>query len=128
MSDGLHDVFRAQLKWRAEAKLKAGPAWQENGLLFCMEDGTPYVINTMSAAARKARDLAGVPPNSPIHGLRHAFATIALSKGVNAKHIQALMRHSHVSTTLQLYTDVYDDDLADIAGMLDRTLRGDGVG
>jgi integrase len=42
------------------------------------------------------------------HALRHSLATFLVSKEVDPKTVQAMLRHSNVSTTLQLYAKTVD--------------------
>ena len=43
------------------------------------------------------------------HNLRHSLATFLVSRGQNIKTVQELMRHSKVTTTLQLYSQAVDE-------------------
>jgi len=43
------------------------------------------------------------------HALRHSLATFLVSKDVDPKTVQAMLRHSNVTTTLQLYAKTVDD-------------------
>jgi integrase len=42
------------------------------------------------------------------HALRHSLATFLVSKEVDPKTVQAMLRHSNVTTTLQLYAKTVD--------------------
>ena len=42
------------------------------------------------------------------HALRHSLATFLVSKDVDPKTVQAMLRHSNVTTTLQLYAKTVD--------------------
>lgn len=43
------------------------------------------------------------------HNFRHSLATFLVSRGQNIKIVQELMRHSKVTTTLQLYSQAVDE-------------------
>lgn len=45
------------------------------------------------------------------HRFRHSFASNLIRSGVNVKSAQKLLRHSNISTTLQIYSHLIDDDL-----------------
>jgi integrase len=42
------------------------------------------------------------------HNFRHSLATFLVSRGTNTKTVQELMRHTKVTTTLQLYSQAID--------------------
>lgn len=63
-------------------------------------------------AARKAlpEGFQGAANN---HRLRHSFASNLIRSGVGLKQVQKLMRHSSITTTMNIYSHLLDDDLTD---------------
>ena len=59
----------------------------------------------MEQAFTKSNDL----PHLTFHGLRHAFATMALQAGKNPKVVSEALGHSKISITLDLYSHVIPD-------------------
>ena len=63
----------------------------------------------------------GFPTLSP-HGLRHTWATIALSNGVHPRVVQERLGHAHIWITLQRHSHVqptvHDDAAALAAGLI----------
>jgi integrase len=49
---------------------------------------------------------AAALPQIPLHGLRHSYATLALSSGVNPRIVSARLGHSTVALTLDVYSHV----------------------
>ena len=45
-------------------------------------------------------------PPIPLHGLRHSYATLALSSGVNPRIVSARLGHATVALTLDVYSHV----------------------
>ncbi len=96
---------------------RAGSLWQENGLVFASEIGTP--LNRHNLTQRSFRPLltkAGLP-RIRFQDLRHTCATILLSQGVHAKFVEELLGHSTISITLDTYSHVLPgmgDGLADV--------------
>ena len=50
------------------------------------------------------RKRVGLPPEVPLHGLRHTSATILIAEGINIKNVSARLGHSNVDTTLDIYS------------------------
>lgn len=56
-------------------------------------------------------------PDEPIylsaHVLRHTFCTNLINAGVNIKHVQYLMGHKNIETSLNIYTHSHHNDIMD---------------
>lgn len=50
-----------------------------------------------------------------IHDLRHTAASLAIRSGANVKVIQRMLGHKSAAMTLDIYADLFDDDLDDVA-------------
>ena len=69
--------------------------------VFSKEDGQPY--NDMKRMGRRLRKNAGLPETfRPFHGLRHTFASRAISNGVSHTKKQKLLTHKSSAMT-QVY-------------------------
>lgn len=79
-------------------------------------------------AAEKAREAEGSKPTTPpfprvtAHDLRHTAASLAISAGANVKAVQKMLGHKSAAMTLDVYADLFDDDLADVAKRLDENV------
>lgn len=67
----------------------------------------------------KAVTSAKVPRVTP-HDLRHTAASLAVSAGANVKAVQRMLGHASAAMTLDLYADLFDDDLEAVATALDK--------
>ena len=85
-----------------------GPVWAALGL----ED-----YEAMSLAVG---DTDFIPPT--FHNLRHTAVSLAISAGANIKVVQRIAGHKSATMTLDVYGDLFDDDLADSAKRLDAEL------
>lgn len=85
--------------------------------VFSKENGQPY--NDMKRMGRRLRKNAGLPENfRPFHGLRHTFASRAISNGVSLTDLQKLLTHKSPAMT-QVYAHFSDEAMqkaADAAG------------
>jgi integrase len=67
----------------------------------------------------KAVTGAGVPRVTP-HDLRHTAASLAVSAGANVKAVQRMLGHASAAMTLDIYADLFDDDVEAVAAALDK--------
>lgn len=90
------------------------------GLLFPGPGGgvlrTPDVRRGWYARAVRA---AGVP-RVTIHDLRHTAASLAVRAGASVLAVQRMLGHTSAAMTLDVYSDLWDDDLSDLADRMDR--------
>lgn len=98
----------------AERMVGKGPG----DLLFTTDAGTPVRVRNMrrdwfDLAAR----VAGVEGLTP-HELRHTAASLAVSAGANVLALQRMLGHEKPSTTLDVYSDLFDEDLDAVADAL----------
>jgi integrase len=66
-------------------------------------------------AAAESAGLAGLTP----HELRHTAASLAVSADANVKALQRMLGHASAVMTLDVYSDLFDDDLDGVANRLD---------
>ena len=57
------------------------------------------------------------------HDLRHTAASLAVHAGANVKALQRMLGHKNASMTLDVYADLFDSDLMDVARMLDAAVQ-----
>lgn len=80
-----------------------------------------------AAAAGEATERGDEPP--PImprvtpHDLRHTAASLAISAGANVKAVQRMLGHASAAMTLDTYADLFEDDLDDVAQVLNKQRR-----
>ncbi|WP_297724182.1 site-specific integrase [uncultured Mobiluncus sp.] len=87
--------------------------------LFATKHGTPLRASNL----RLHFDMAALAVGQGglhIHDLRHTAATLAVSAGANVKAVQRMLGHSSASLTLDVYADLFEPDLGDVAGALSR--------
>ena len=59
-----------------------------------------------------------------IHDLRHTAASLAVHAGANVKEVQRMLGHRSAAVTLDIYTDLFDEDFEDLIGRLDSQIQG----
>lgn len=98
-------VLKAHRKRQHEQQLAAGPAWENNGLVFTDPLGRPLNPSDATDHFNQLLAAADLPPIR-LHGLRHGAATLALAAGADMKIIQTLLGHSTLAVTADTYTSV----------------------
>jgi integrase len=88
-----------------EERRKAGKEWKEHGLVFCTDKGRPLDPVNATQTFQAALRYQGLP-HYRMHDLRHAFATLLFQQKINVKEVSALLGHSSVSITYDIYTHV----------------------
>lgn len=88
-----------------------------NQLLFGDGDdyfGRPRSSEYSRSWFKTALEEAGLE-RMTIHDLRHTAASLAISSGANVKAVQRMLGHASAAMTLDVYADLFDDDLDTVA-------------
>jgi integrase len=89
-----------------EAKLKAGPLWKENDLVFSSSvGGHLHTSRDVFTQFKKVLKQAGLP-DIRFHDLRHSAATMLLGLDIHPKVVQEMLGHSQIAMTLDIYSHV----------------------
>ena len=81
-----------------------------------------------ASAVRRAQKIDATFPRVTPHDLRHSAASLAVSAGANVKAVQRMLGHASAAMTLDVYSDLVDDDLDAVADRLDRARSDSNVG
>ncbi len=105
LDSGTVEVLRHHRARQDAARLAAGPAWVDSGLVFTMPDGRgiqpQYVTRLFSRACRDG----GFPPIR-LHDLRHTSASLGLAAGETLVEVSKRLGHSQLAITADTYTHV----------------------
>lgn len=74
---------------------------------------------TLASAVQRVQQVDPSFPRVTPHDLRHTAASLALSSGANIKAIQGMLGHASATMTLDVYADLFPDDLDSVAAALD---------
>ncbi|NLG64612.1 MAG: site-specific integrase, partial [Actinobacteria bacterium] len=97
-----------------QADESGSPGWTESGYIFTTKDGGALEPRWVSKQFGRLLRVAALP-RIPLHGLRHTYATLALSSGVNPRIVSGRLGHSTVALTLDIYSHVLPQADADAA-------------
>jgi integrase len=90
--------------------------------------GGNYRNRYFSAAVQKCQKDDETFPDITPHDLRHTAASLAVSAGANVKAVQRMLGHAKASMTLDVYADLFDDDLDGVADRLDTAIKSVSAG
>lgn len=105
LDSGTAALVPAHLRMLKRERLAAGEAYQDHGLFFCQEDGTPLRPDSVSKYFRRLAAAAGLPVIR-LHEARHTAATLGLEAGLDIKIVSDQLGHATTRITQDLYTHV----------------------
>ncbi len=97
-------VLKAHRKRQLEQRVGGAGMYEDHGLIFASEIGTP--LNPENLVKRSFKPLlkkAGLP-EIRFHDLRHTCATLLMGRGVHPKLVQELLGHATIAMTLDTYS------------------------
>jgi integrase len=115
-------ALRAHRKRQLEERVRKAGLWEDHGLIFPSEVGTPMSGRNLYRAFKIRVKRASLPQTLRFHDLRHTCATLLLRQGVNPKFVQELLGHADISLTLNTYSHVLPEMGDAAAGGMDAAL------
>ncbi|EFC85964.1 site-specific integrase [Parafrankia sp. EUN1f] len=112
----LREHRRRQEKARAEAC-----EWADPGLVFTSATGNRIDPRNVNRWWDKVCERAEIP-HTRVHDLRHTAASLLFSAGVDLNEIRALLRHTRLATTADIYVDILDEVRRSTARSMDDIL------
>ena len=107
-----------------EARLKAGPLWRENDLVFCSQvGGHLHTSRDVFVQFKRLLKKAGLP-DIRFHDLRHSSATLLLGLGIHPKVVQEMLGHSQIGMTMDIYSHVMPTMQVEAVSKLNAVLQG----
>jgi integrase len=115
-------MLREHRARQREARLKAGPVWHDQDLVFCAKNGnTLWEANVRQRFYRLLKKVG--LPEIHIHDLRHNAVTLLISLGVNPKVVQEMMGHEDIETTMTVYGKINNLMQTDATEKIDGLLK-----
>ncbi|MFB9834739.1 site-specific integrase [Actinoallomurus acaciae] len=115
--------LRTHRSRRSEAKIATGPLWQDHGLIFTSEVGTPMDPDNFSHAFSKLCQRAGLGHRHP-HELRHSGASLMLAQGTPLHVVSEVLGHASITITKDVYGHPLEGDKRAAATSMSRALFG----
>jgi integrase len=103
-------------------RLRMGPLWRDEGLVFCSEVGTMIEDKQLREVFIRICGRAGVP-KIRLHDLRHSVASLLLAAGIQPGVVAGRLGQSSVNLTLNTYSHVLPGIQQDAADTLEKLLK-----
>ena len=101
-------LLQAQKVQQAKQRLKAGPAWEDSGLVFTNEFGRYISYRAIFDSFKRIVKRIGLS-DARIHDLRHTYAVNCIRAGDDIKTVQSNLGHATAAFTLDVYGHFTDD-------------------
>lgn len=115
------EALRSHRTLANRRRLQAGEAWHDTGLVFTTIFGLPLDPRNFNRSFRSRSEAAGVPI-IPVHSTRRTCASLLVELGVHPRVAMAIMRHSQISVTMNIYSQVASESaraaLADLGSRI----------
>jgi integrase len=119
------ESLRSHRTRQREERLRAGREWQDLGIVFTTEFGSPIDGRNLLRVFKRHVAAAGLDPAAfTFHSLRHSSATLMLSQGVTPKVVQETLGHSRIGVTMDVYAHVLPHLQEEAAARRDGLLGG----
>ena len=115
--------FRQHRLRQAEAQMAAGALWQDHGLIFASEVGTPMDPDNFSHSFARLCERAGLGHWHP-HELRHSGASLMLAQGTPLYVVSEVLGHASIAITKDVYGHLLEGDRRAAAESMSRALFG----
>ena len=106
--DLARDALLEQVARQAEYQVAMGTAWPDTDLVFTTRTGRPVEPRNLIRSFRRICE-ANKVRIIKVHHLRHTVGSLLKDLGVPARDAQAILGHTRISTTLEIYTNVDGD-------------------
>ncbi|HKS47367.1 MAG TPA: site-specific integrase [Amycolatopsis sp.] len=116
----LVEVLRAHKRVQAVERM-AAKMWADPDLIFTTTIGTALEPRNVNRDWDAVCKRAGVKVR--LHDLRHAAASLAFQAGATMKEVQAMLRHTRMATTSDIYVEVFEEVRRGTADRMDGVLR-----
>lgn len=113
-------ALRALRTDQAAARLRAGRAWQDTGLVFCGEAGQARQLRGVRAAFKRVTAGAGIGSDWQPRELRHTFVSVLSDAGISIEEIADAAGHINSGITARVYRHQISDVVARAAEAMDR--------
>lgn len=118
------DLLVLEIQDVKEMRLLTGESWQDNGLLFPSQVGTPLEERNVLRRFQTICEANGLP-RLRLYDLRHTHASLLIHEGVHPKKISERLGHSSIKLTMDTYGHLFEGSDRDSAEKMEKLLGGE---
>jgi integrase len=118
------ELLRRHRVRQAEDRIAVGEAWQDYGLIFPSEVGTPLDPDNVSHVFSRICRRAGLG-HWHLHELRHSGASLMLAQGTDLYVVSEVLGHSSVAITKDVYGHLVEGQKRAAAQLMSSALLRD---
>lgn len=122
LSEDLLIALRVRWQLYQEEKNLPDHPWNEHGLIFPSEVGTPIGPRNLHRAFKRLLKRAELP-SIRVHDLRHTAASLMLAAGAPITDVSELLGHSSPAITARVYAHAYEEGKRQAVETMARLLR-----
>lgn len=116
-SAGVRTIFLSESVMKYMRQFLSCKEVNSNDWVFVNARGNLFSSNNMQQRWIRTCVAADIPYKG-LHSLRHTFATRALEKGIDIKTVSSILGHKNVTTTMNIYQDVYSARKIEVAEIM----------
>ena len=121
LADVAVPLLRSHRAKQDAERRRFGLRYEDNDLVFCNPDGTPWPPETFTKQFAQITRSIGMK-GFRFHDLRHAFATLTLKNGTSVNEVSQLLGHSSPVITLSTYAHVIEGVAREAVNVLANSL------
>jgi integrase len=122
MPEALIEVLKRHRLEQKKNRLAGGEIYKDRGLVCCMEDGSPFVNESLGSHFRDVAHRMGL--DISFHSLRHTHASQLVRLNESLKVISARLGHSGIGITADTYGHLYPDAQKEAARKINTIFAG----
>ncbi|GAA2838595.1 hypothetical protein GCM10010441_73730 [Kitasatospora paracochleata] len=119
----------APLRWQRmrqaeqrRQRVAADQDWHPSDFVFTTGTGRPVEPRNLSRSFTRISATEALPPVR-LHDTRHGCATLLAAAGVQPRDLMAILGHSQIAVTMEIYAHVVQDNQREAMSHMDRLLK-----
>lgn len=117
-------ALRHRRRVQDDSRREAGDKWQDSDLVFTTKWSTPIEPRNFNRSCELHARKTGLP-RIHVHDTRHTCASMLAALGVHPRVAMRILRHSQISVTMNVYTQIAGPETRKALDQLNDSLDGE---